>query len=306
MRFLNVAVAALIAGLSLAIALPAAGAARLGGERNTDAQRAITPKRPIAAQPRAPAAAPLQSPATQPAGASRWLGPLAGLAAGVGLGWLFANGGMGTMGGMFGMLIAGLAVVVIGTMLIRLWMRPRATETEGDYGDDSAMQYAGLGNETVAAPPPSQLPGNDVPWSGYGERASTATPSAIQAATPAGFDVVGFLKQAKINFIRLQDANDRKDYEALRDVTTDALYDSLAADLRSRGNAMQYTDVVTLDATLLEVLTESGSHRASVKFSGQICEQAGAAPSPFAEVWHLSKPITGSQGWLIAGIEQIS
>lgn len=304
MRFLTVALATIIVGLSLAMTTPDANAARLGGGRNTGAQHAITQKQVLPAQPGTPAAAPLQSPATQPAGANRWFGPLAGMAAGVGLGWLFASGGMGAMGGMFGMLLAGLAALFIGTMLVRMLARPRAVAR--GHGDASAMHYAGLGNETVAAPPPSQLPGNDVPWGGHGERATAATSAAMQPLTPAGFDVAGFLKQAKINFIRLQDANDRKDYEALRDVTTDDLYDSLATDLRSRGNAMQHTDVVTLDATLLEVLTESGSHRASVKFSGQIREQAGAAPSPFAEVWHLSKPVTGKQGWLIAGIEQIS
>jgi predicted lipid-binding transport protein (Tim44 family) len=158
----------------------------------------------------------------------------------------------------------------------------------------------------VAAPPPSQLPGNDMAWSGPRERASERSSSALQAKVPPEFDLPGFLKQAKINFIRLQDANDRKDYDALRDVTTDTLYDTLEADLRSRGNAMQHTDVVTLDATLLELVSENGAHLASVKFSGQIREQAGAAPSPFAEVWHLRKPVNGSQGWLIAGIEQIS
>lgn len=299
MKFLNVALATVIAGLGLVMTVPDAAAARLGGGGNVGAQRAITQKQALPAQPNAPAAAPLQSPSSRPAGASRWLGPLAGIAAGVGLGWLFAQGGMGAMGGM---LLAGLAAIIIGTMLLRMLARPRPRA--GGHDDASAMHYAGLGNETVAAPPPSQLPGNDLPWNGPAERASNA--SSLQAVVPAGFDVVGFLKQARINFIRLQDANDRKDHEALRDVTTDDLYDALAADLRSRGNAMQHTDVVTLDATLLEVLTEGGSHRASVKFSGQIREQAGAAPSPFAEVWHLSKPLAGNQGWLIAGIEQIS
>ena len=302
MRFLNVALATVIAGLSLVIAIPQADAARLGGGRSVGAQRAITQKQSIAAQPAPMQAAPLQSPITPQAGASRWLGPLAGLAAGVGLGWLFAGSGMGAV---FGTLLMGVAVLFIGMMLVRMLARPRAAS--GAYGmTSSPLQYAGLGNETVAAPPPSQLPGNDMVWGGPRERASDRSSSVLQAKVPPEFDLPGFLKQAKINFIRLQDANDRKDYDALRDVTTDSLYDTLEADLRSRGNAMQHTDVVTLDATLLELASENGAHMASVKFSGQIREQAGAAPSPFAEVWHLSKPVNGSQGWLIAGIEQIS
>ena len=72
MRFLNVALATFIAGLSLAMAAPDADAARLGGGRDIGAQRAITQKQALPAQPNSPAAAPLQSPAAQPAGASRW------------------------------------------------------------------------------------------------------------------------------------------------------------------------------------------------------------------------------------------
>src|SRR5437773_6980038 len=67
-------------------------AARLGGGRNLGAQRQVTatPKQatpPV--QQQQPATAP------QPSGARRWLAPLAGLAAGLGLGWLFAQGGFG-------------------------------------------------------------------------------------------------------------------------------------------------------------------------------------------------------------------
>lgn len=108
-----------------------------------------------------------------------------------------------------------------------------------------------------------------------------------------------------MNFIRLQEANDRGDLESLRDVTSEKLYEQLAADIRHRVGA-QHTDVVTLDASLLEVVTEGDKHWASVRFSGQIRETAGSAPTPFAEVWHLSKPVSGESGWLVTGIQQIS
>jgi predicted lipid-binding transport protein (Tim44 family) len=41
-----------------------------------------------------------------------------------------------------------------------------------------------------------------------------------------------------------------------------------------------------------------------VRFSGLIREEANAAPETFSEVWHLSRPIDGSRGWCIAGIQQ--
>mgnify|MGYP001618227673 FL=1 len=68
---------------------------------------------------------------------------------------------------------------------------------------------------------------------------------------------------------------------------------------------MQHTDVVTLNADLLEVATEGDKHWASVRFSGLVREEPGQAPAPFEEVWNLSKPLDGSSGWLLAGIQQM-
>ena len=294
--------AAAVLVLGMLTAVQWAEAARIGGGRSVGTQRPITQSQRMA--PSAPQAAPAQT-APQPQvqqAPNRWLAPLAGLAAGLGLGWLFAHNG----GASFGPLLMLMAVLFIGYMLMRMLARPRqpsgygaasSNQYTGAY-DPRPANYTGLGNETVAAPPPSQLPGSD--WNGHAQ----ALPAP--AAIPSDFDVAGFLKQAKLNFIRLQEANDRGDLDTLRDVTTDTLFDALAADVRTRGGLAQHTDVVTLDATLLEVATENNAHWASVKFAGQIREQAGALPTPFAEVWHLSKPVDGRSGWLIAGIEQIS
>jgi predicted lipid-binding transport protein (Tim44 family) len=73
-----------------------------------------------------------------------------------------------------------------------------------------------------------------------------------------------------------------------------------------RSEATQQTDVVTVDAELLEVVTEGKRHIASVRMSGMIREQADAAAEPFNEVWNLSKPVDDSSGWVIAGIQQLS
>jgi predicted lipid-binding transport protein (Tim44 family) len=42
----------------------------------------------------------------------------------------------------------------------------------------------------------------------------------------------------------------------------------------------------------------------SVRFRGELREEAGAAPTPVDEVWHLVKPRDDSRNWAIAGIEQ--
>ena len=67
----------------------------------------------------------------------------------------------------------------------------------------------------------------------------------------------------------------------------------------------QQTDVVSLNADLLEVATEQDSHWASVRFSGMVRETPGTQPVGFEEVWNLVKPADGSSGWLLAGIQQM-
>jgi predicted lipid-binding transport protein (Tim44 family) len=256
---------------------------RLGGGRSAGVQRQVAPPQKQAAPPSQQQAAPQQA-----AGASRWLGPLAGLAAGLGLAWLFAQGGFGAV---LGTLIVALAAGFIVMLLVRLLARRRPGERP--------MQYAGLGNETVAAPPPSQVPLSDA-----GTQPNYR--SQFVPDIPAGFDVEGFLAQAKRNFIVLQEANDRGDVEALREVATEQMFDALKDELGARGGEKQQTDVVTLNAALLEVATEGPMHWASVRFSGTIREDARELPVPFEEIWHLQKPIDGSTGWLLAGIQQVS
>jgi len=263
---------------------------RIGGGKSVGAQRqAVTPQKQ--ATPPTQAAQPAPA-APQPAGMSRWLGPLAGLAAGIGLGYLFSQGGFGgVMGAILMALLAGAVVMV----LVRLFMRRKPQA--------QAMQYAGLGSETVAAPPPSQQPWGAVAQPGVSKLEAPAT---VAPNIPAGFDVEGFLREAKRNFLRLQQSNDRGDLEALRAVATAEMFDTLKSDITARGSEPQQTDVVTLDASLLEVVTEGNMHWASVRFAGSIREEATAAPSAFEEIWNLQKPADGSTGWLLAGIQQVN
>jgi len=251
-------------------------AKRLGGARSSGVQRSVTPSTP--AKPAQQQAAPQQgqnTAAPAASGASRWMPILGGLAIGGMLGYLF--GGNGLMG------ILLVALLAIGAVLaVRAFARGRTREAP------QRMQYAGMGQETVVAPPPSQAAG--------------MTPSAPSAAKlPAGFDAAAFLKGAKLNFIRLQAANDSGRLDEVREFTTDELFEALKQDVRGG----QQTDVVSLQADLLEVATEGEQHWASVRFSGLIRETPASEPAEFAEVWNLVKPASGSSGWLLAGIQQM-
>ena len=271
-------IASLLAlALGAAVLAEDAQAARLGGGRSLGAQRQMTTPQKQVTPPSQ------QQPAAAPQPGNRWLGPLAGLAAGLGLGWLFAQGGLGSAVGV--LLMALLAAVVV-VALMRLAGKGRA--------QGQRLQYSGFGDETVPAPPPSQLPGDSV---------QPNYRSQFVSNLPADFDVDSFTREAKRNFLRLQDANDRGDLVRLRQVTTQEMFDALKADAGGHPGPQQ-TDVVRLDASLLEVVTEGDVHWASVRFSGSIREDAKSTAEPFEEVWNLCKPVNGSSGWLLAGIQQ--
>ena len=138
--------------------------------------------------------------------------------------------------------------------------------------------------ETVATPPVAQ-----------------AAPQSSRGRLPAGFDEGAFLKAAKLNFIRLQAANDSGRLDEIREFMTDELFDELKRDIQGG----QHTDVGSLQADLLEVATEGDRHWASVHFSGTVRDTPNAAPAEFQEVWNLVKPANGASGWLLAGIQQM-
>jgi predicted lipid-binding transport protein (Tim44 family) len=261
--------------LGFALVLPDAEARRLGGGRTLGAQRTIAP--PSQAVPAKPAQA--ASAAAAPAAGSKWAPVLGGLAIGGLIGALFA--GNPILGTILTALMIGI-IVLAGFAMLRAWRAPRATP--------GPLQYAGLGSETVAAPPPSQAAGFD----------ARLPSAAARTQFPAGFDARAFLRAAKENFIRLQLASDAGSLDELREVTTREMFEAL----RSEAGAGQHTDVVTLNADLLEVTTEGARHWASVRFSGLVREIPGTAPTSFEEVWNLVKPVDGSSGWLLAGIQQ--
>ena len=122
---------------------------------------------------------------------------------------------------------------------------------------------------------------------------------------PADFDKEAFLRHAKSNFIRLQAAWDKADVNDIREFTSPEVYAELRMQIQERGAQPDFTDVVTIDAELLGIETSVNDYLASVKFIGQIRSAPGAAAEPFSEVWNMSKPVSGSTGWVLAGIQQV-
>lgn len=273
-----------------------ADAKRLGGGKSFGASRdsAVMQRNAV---PTKPAAAPAQaaSPtaAVPQSGMSRWLGPLAGLAAGIGLAALLSHLGMGE--GMANMLMI-LALAMVAVFAIRWLMKKR--QSAGDL--QPAMQYAGAPagldprGSALAFPPAPAV----------GMNAGVSAAAETVSHVPADFDVEGFLRQARVNFIRLQAANDRGDMTEIRKFCTPEMVAEIQLQLHERNQPGQETHVLQLDAELLDVSIEVDQALASVRFSGRLREEANGAPEAFSEVWHLTKPVDGSRGWCIAGIQQ--
>ncbi len=294
MKRIAIALFAVVMGAGLMVQ-DAEAAKRLGGGKSSGISRdsSVMKRDAIPAKPAAaPAAAAAAPAAAAQSGMSRWMGPLAGLAAGIGLAALFSHLGMGEgMANMMMMLLLGMAVF----FAVRWFLKKRQPAAA-----QPAMQYAGM--PAGMQPPRAAEP--FIPASAGGTAAAAAPATASAANIPAGFDVDGFLRQAKLNFIRLQAANDRGDMEDVRQFCSPEMAAEIQMQFQERDQLAQETDVVQLDAELLDVSTEANRALASVRFSGLIREEANAAPEAFSEVWHLSRPADGSRGWSIAGIQQ--
>ncbi|MEQ1674183.1 MAG: Tim44-like domain-containing protein, partial [Candidatus Nitrotoga sp.] len=114
-----------------------------------------------------------------------------------------------------------------------------------------------------------------------------------------------FLRSAKTSFIRLQAANDRKDLDDIREYTTAEMFAEIAMQVKERDNMPQNTNVLSINARLLEVQNEADYAIASVRMSGELSENKGAAES-FDEVWHVQKNLRDDKAvWLLAGIQQV-
>ena len=280
-----------------------AEAARIGGGRSVGRQSSSATQSSTPAQKTAPAQqATPTPPAPQPSGMSKWLGPLAGLAAGIGLASLFSGSGLG--GAMGGIMMV-LLLLGVGFFIYRMLTRGKS-EPQQPLG----YARAGAGNASSAPAPqmqPAQFTGNAAAPGSLAATlggASSLNPAPAASRWPADFDAPEFERQAKLNFERLQAANDAGDASTLRDFLTPALYRELEAEMKSAWGAQQKTEAIDLKSEVLEVVTEGDLHIVSVRFTGQIRENG--VLSNLNEIWHLEKPVSGRSGWRVSGIQQAS
>ena len=306
-----------------------AEARRLGGGKSMGRQSSNVTQRqatPPAAAPGNPsqsaATAGAAGAGTAAAGAAArkpWGAMVGGLAAGLGLAWLAHSLGLGPAFANF-LLFMLLGVVILA--VIGMIRRSRA----GAQGQGLAYQGAGAANPVTPRQYNPTKVGNDAsarPWEGQaaqfdagavgaagGSMIGSALSGSQSWGVPADFDIAGFTEAAKRNFITLQDAWDRSDIPALRAMMTDDMLTEIQSQLAERERTatpgqVNKTDVVMLEAQLLGIEELDDAYMASVEFSGMIREEPSAGPSPFREVWNMTKPRSGRGGWLVAGVQAL-
>jgi len=273
--------------VSFALTMNDAEAKRLGSGQNLGRES------PTYSRPASPSAAPQAAPApsgTRPAtpaparsGASRWLGPLAGLAAGGLLAALLFGDGFQSLQ-LFDILI----IIALG---VGIWWFLRTLRGRSS----PARSYAGAG------PAPVNVYRFQTPEIGSG--LGSARP--LDTAHLAWFNEESFMKNARTHYLRLQAAWDAGDMEEIREYVTPKLFRELSRERAALGSGPNRTDVVSLDLEFLGLATEGDTVVAGVRYSGYIREEAGGRPEPFRETWHIERSLTDPEAnWYVAGIQQ--
>ena len=215
-------------------------------------------------------------------------------------------------------LLAAAVMVAIG-----FFMRKRAAARQANTARPDGLQYAHVnaGAPRNADRVEHDAPAYKVSWpaggggaigsgissgigSGIGSRIGADNISASRI--PADFDAAGFERNAKVNFIRLQAANDAGDLDDIRLFTTPEMFAELKLEIAERGTATQKTEVVSIHAEVIEVDEDADRYLVSVRFTGVIRDGTVEPDEVFNEIWHLVKSRQGSSGWVLSGIQQMS
>ncbi len=246
-------------------------------------------------------------------GFSRFLGPIAGIAAGLGIAALLSSLGLsGAFLELISSLILIVAVIVIARWLFRLMRRGGAQpataargasgglysqrSTQENHSYRHSAPVADAGTHTSTAPHPVVLEGQ--------ARTVEDVEQDSSWFIPQDFDVPAFLDNAKKQFAHIQSLWDKGDASGLQQFLTDDLFKELQpAVLANAQSQTNKTEIVLLNAELMGIEKLEDGYLASVRYSGMLREGSNPEATRFEEVWNLLK--AEGTGWLVAGIQQM-
>ncbi|WP_040260377.1 Tim44 domain-containing protein [Pseudomonas massiliensis] len=280
-RFLSIAMALC---LSLTLSLDANAAKRFGGGKSlgaapTHQTRQAAPSQPAATTPAQPGRAP-----GAPSGASRWLGPLAGIAAGGLLASMFMGDGFEGFQFLDFLLLALVAFVIFRFIS----SRRRKQQPQMAMAGHPAYQ-----REAYQAPQ-AQSP--------FGAGAATQARPVIQA--PAWFNEQSFLAAAREHFMTLQQHWDANEMDKISEYVTPQMLQFLRQERASLGDGYQSTYIDNLSVQLDGVDDRSDRTIATLTFTGVSKDSRFDKGEAFSESWNMERQQGENQPWLIAGIRQ--
>ena len=277
-RFLSIALAMFLS-VGLTTMSFEAEAKRLGGGKSFGSAPSHQARQTPAQQSAAPATAGRQPAAAS--GASRWLGPLAGLAAGGLLASMFMGDGFEGLQ-IMDMLIFGL----IAFLLFR-FLAARRQQASPATANGAPMQ-----REMPAAP--ASIFG--------GSSAAAAIKPVINA--PAWFNEQSFINTGREHFLSLQQHWDANEMDKIGEFVTPQLLEFLSRERADLGDGFQSTYVDNLDVQLDGVDDLSDKTVATLTFTGVAKTSRFDQGEAFSESWRLERAIGDNQPWLVAGIRQ--
>ncbi|MCU1724611.1 MULTISPECIES: Tim44 domain-containing protein [Pseudomonas] len=280
-RFLSIALALCI-GLTMSLD---ANAKRFGGGKSSGAApthqaRQATPANP-AATPNAPGRAPAAA-----SGASKWLGPLAGIAAG----GLLASMLMGD--GFEGMQIFDILIMALIAFLVFRFIAARRRKQQ-------QPQMAAAGH------PPYQREAYEQPAqpSIFGGSAPAAAARPVINA-PAWFNEQNFLAAARSHFQSLQQHWDANEMDKIAEFVTPQMLQFLKQERADLGDTFQSTYIDDLQVQLEGVDDRADKTIATLTFSGVSKTSRFDKGEVFSESWNMERAPGENQPWLVAGIRQ--
>ncbi len=266
--------------ISLTFALDA-HAKRFGGGKSFGS----APSHQTRQAPQQTQAAPSQAgkqAAAAPSGASRWLGPLAGLAAGGLLASMFMGDGFEGIQFM-DILIFGL----IAFLLFRFLAARRHQQQPAMAG------HAPMQREMPQQPATSIFGGSAAP---------VAAAPVINA--PAWFNEQNFVAAAREHFLSLQQHWDANEMDKIAEFVTPQLLGFLKQERAEIGDAYQSTYIDDLQIQLDGVDDNAEKTTATLTFSGVAKTSRFDQGEPFSESWRMERVQGENQPWLVAGIRQ--
>ncbi|MGF6692332.1 putative lipid-binding transport protein (Tim44 family) [Metapseudomonas resinovorans] len=283
-RFLSIALALCV---SLTLSLDVNAAKRMGGGKSFGSAPTHQTRQAAPAQQTPNAAAPAAAgKAAAASGASRWLGPLAGIAAGGLLASMFMGDGFDGMQ-IFDFLIIGLIAFLIFRFLAA---RKRAQQ----QGQPAMAGHAPFQREMPQMP-------QQQPASIFGSAAPVAQP-AFNA--PSWFNEQRFVEAGREHFMALQQHWDAAEIDKIAEFVTPQMLSFLKEERASLGDAYQSTYVENLQVQLDGIDELADKTVATLTFNGVSKSSRFDQGEVFSESWRMERVNGDNQPWLVAGIRQ--